>query len=106
MNLLEKGLREYKLLLPIIGFCATVAGCSTGREEQTVPIKARCAVHGEQMLLGPPEVITFPIIYWTTSEYKLAAKKGFPNVGKKVIIGCIRDAWPEHLPRVTTGSFI
>ncbi len=58
-----------------------------------------CAVHGEQMFSGPPEVSTLPFRYYNTSEYKLAAKE-FPNVGQKFVIGCLPQLWPKHLPRV------
>ena len=64
------------------------------------PINKRCAVHGEQMFLGSPQVSTFPFWDSTTSEYKHAAKKRFPNVGKKLVIGCLQEHWPKRLPRV------
>jgi hypothetical protein len=52
------------------------------------------------MFLGPPQVSTFPFRYYTTREYKLAAKSEFPNVGEKFVIGCLPGMWPKHLPRV------
>lgn len=67
---------------------------------QPVSIKKRCVVHGDQIFLGSPQVSTLPFSYCNTSEYKLVAKKEFPNVGEKFVIGCFPDMWPKHFPRV------
>jgi hypothetical protein len=67
---------------------------------QAVPVKKRCAVHGDQMFLGPPEVSTLPFRYYNTSEYELAAKKEFPNVDQKFVIGCLPQLWPKRIRRV------
>ena len=52
------------------------------------------------MFLGPPEVSTLPFRCYKTAEYELAAKKEFPNVGEKFVIGCIPQFWPKRIPRV------
>jgi len=94
-ELLHKRVRRGAGLIGLFIVCL-LSGCQTSSE--IVSIKKQCPVHGVCMFLGPPKVSTFP--FRNDAEYKLAAKKLFPNVGKRVVIGCLPELWPKQFPRV------
>ncbi len=76
---------------------AVLSGCTS---LETVLIKKRCALHEQQMLLGPPEVSSLVGKVYGTTEYKLAAKEQFPYAGKTFDTRWEPPPFPEHFPRI------